>query len=400
LRERSGKKDNPVREHPDTQKKISEFKSELNHSGVSAKSRASLEIRVENVKKRMEEIDGLLRKKKKRKVVELADALVDYIYSNFTLGEKTDEVMEVESRCLNILEEWDDFLKRFYKRLVIICGAAVILIGIALLYSWSNRDYYRYGSVFEIIDERDFGALRAFLRKNPVYINIKNSEGKTPLDYAIEKGDKVIVKILIRECTDIDARDSEKGETLLHRASLRGDENVVFLLLDKGANVNVKNNMGEYPLHFAVSLKSSMIATTLISAGADVNAVSLDGITPLHIAAEKSDKNMIIYLVSRGARVNVKNKHMRTPLHVATINGNKGAVEALIENKIDIDAKDEMGETALHKSAKYGRPEIAEILIKNGAYINSINNKGQIPLRIAVLKNHSKVARVLRKAER
>ncbi|MCD4783590.1 MAG: ankyrin repeat domain-containing protein [Candidatus Eremiobacteraeota bacterium] len=406
MRDRTEGRNNPDKNKFDSGEIIAGIKSEAKQSGVTSRSRVSLKSRIEKVKKRAEEIDKFVRDKKSRKAAELADALIDYIYANFSGGEKTEDVWQAENQSLKILKEWDEFVTKFNRRLITICLVSVILIGFALVYSWANRDVHKGGSVFKMIDEKDFSALKSFLRRNPVFINIRNKTGQTPLDYAVEKkenkedNDNKVIQTLIRNCTDIDARDSEKGETLLHRAAQQGHEEVISLLLDRGANVNIKNNMGEIPLHHAVSLNSSKIAILLILNGADVRAVSIDGVTPLHIAAENSNENMVTYLISRKVRVNEKDKHSCTPLHIAAMHGNAGAVEVLVKNGADINAKDDMGETPLHKSAKSGNSEVVEVLMKNGAYVNSIDNKGQTPLRIAVLQNHKKVAQILRKSEK
>ena len=65
-------------------------------------------------------------------------------------------------------------------------------------------------------------------------------------------------------------------------ACQNGHEAIVSLLLEKGADVNAKNNDGWTPLHWASENGHEAIVSLLLEKGADVNAKDNDGETPLH----------------------------------------------------------------------------------------------------------------------
>lgn len=70
----------------------------------------------------------------------------------------------------------------------------------------------------------------------------------------------------------------------LHRAAQKGRTDLARLLLDHGANVNIKGGGIEItPLHWAAGHVE--VAKLLITNGADVNAKDKYGATPLHYAA-------------------------------------------------------------------------------------------------------------------
>jgi len=89
--------------------------------------------------------------------------------------------------------------------------------------------------------------------------------------------------LLEQDAALISARDSD-GSTPLHCATWKGHQNVVEVLLDLGADVNLHNNndhWGTTPLHAAAHANQRAIAELLIAHGANVHAKNLNGRTPL-----------------------------------------------------------------------------------------------------------------------
>ena len=73
------------------------------------------------------------------------------------------------------------------------------------------------------------------------------------------------------------------------------------MLIDKGVAVNVKNNMGNTPLHWAAVHNSCETAKALISGGADVNMENKQGITPLEVAEAKGYSSLTQIFQQEGA---------------------------------------------------------------------------------------------------
>ena len=96
---------------------------------------------------------------------------------------------------------------------------------------------------------------------------------------------------------DVNAKDADtgwdidEGLTPLHFAAGRGHEEIVELLITKGASVNVRDDDGWTPLHFTSDYVHKEIAELLIDKGADVNAKANDGLTALDVATHPGNPN-------------------------------------------------------------------------------------------------------------
>ena len=82
--------------------------------------------------------------------------------------------------------------------------------------------------------------------------------------------------------SDVNARDPDSGRTPLHFAVENSDCEVVEQLLERGADVNVREKTGNTPLHFAAIGNASEVAELLLYRGADVKVQDIVGNTPLH----------------------------------------------------------------------------------------------------------------------
>ncbi len=65
-----------------------------------------------------------------------------------------------------------------------------------------------------------------------------------------------------------------------------------MLLIEKGADINARNNEGRTPLLYATVTNNTELSRLLIEKGADIHAKDNDGYTPLQIA--NGNKNMEI----------------------------------------------------------------------------------------------------------
>ena len=105
-------------------------------------------------------------------------------------------------------------------------------------------------------------------------------------------GDIHGVKWHLEQGADVNA--PYKNTTLLLEAVSYDHKEIVELLIDKGAELNIKDDDGVTPLHEAVrSISHKDIIELLITNGADINAKTKRGSTPLDWAQEANEDDSL-----------------------------------------------------------------------------------------------------------
>ena len=110
-------------------------------------------------------------------------------------------------------------------------------------------------------------------------------------------GDENMVREIIAAGTDKDVRDS-LGCTALHAAMYQNNLVVIKLLLDNGFDLNAKDTKHGYtPLHTAVVANNAAAARLLIQYGADKGIRDMDRLTPLDKARRMDKQDMVRILI-------------------------------------------------------------------------------------------------------
>ncbi|NNM58500.1 MAG: ankyrin repeat domain-containing protein [Legionellales bacterium] len=110
---------------------------------------------------------------------------------------------------------------------------------------------------------------------------------------------------------------NENGQSPLHFAIGYNKLDIAKYLIDKGANVNLQNILGDTPLCLAIVDEKPDIAKYLIEKGANINLQNNNGLTPLHLAIQFELLEIVECLIGKGANSNIKNVKGETPLDFA-----------------------------------------------------------------------------------
>lgn len=153
---------------------------------------------------------------------------------------------------------------------------------------------------------------------------------KSPFFDAVKSGDLDRVRELLVDNSSLIASENFFGDTALHIAVTSGNNDMIKVLLEAGADVNTKGASGVTPLHLASFYGNEKIAETLLSAGADVNAAGYrHNDTPLHVAALHGHVKVIYLLLIHGADRALENSLHQTPLQVAEENKQNDVINLL-----------------------------------------------------------------------
>jgi ankyrin repeat protein/beta-lactamase regulating signal transducer with metallopeptidase domain len=202
-------------------------------------------------------------------------------------------------------------------------------------------------------------------------------------------GDIEQVKSLIAKNANVNLMDNN-GQTPLHYAAGAGHRHIVEFLITRGADVNAMDKNGETPLYYAGDAGWKNVAELLIAQGADVNARNPGGETPLHSAAWGGREDVAKLLIAKGADVMIKDQWDYVPLHAAAETGLVEVAELLIAKGNDPDAKDKWTRSPMSYAIKNGQTRMVEVLIDNGADVNFKDKWGYSPLHWAVWSKDSK----------
>ncbi|KAJ8386825.1 hypothetical protein AAFF_G00166200 [Aldrovandia affinis] len=233
-------------------------------------------------------------------------------------------------------------------------------------------------------------------------INRHAKNGWSPLLLAAERGHTEVVRILLQNHARVDVFD-EHGKAALHLAAERGHEEIADVLLARKAFVNAKTKLGMTPLHLAAQGGSAGLVRMLVEAhAASIDALSLSKQTPLHLAAISGQLDVCSSLLNMGADISAPDIHGQTPLHLAAENDHSEVVKLFLKHRPELATLANMeGATCAHIAASKGSVAVIKELLKfNKGGMTSAHNKTNIscPLHLAAAGGHTEVVNVLLEA--
>jgi ankyrin repeat protein len=276
-----------------------------------------------------------------------------------------------------------------------LAAAALLAVGI-------QAPVWAAGTLIEAAKANDSaGALE--LIKNKADVNAAESDGTTPLHYAVYHDDIVLVESLLKGGAKPSVAN-KYGSTPLLEAAVRGDPIVIEKLLKAGADTNQGNADGQTALLIVSRTSNVAVAKLLVSHGANVNVTEhWHDQTPLMWAAAEKQPAMVKFLLDRGAKADARSRlnhwtrmvtaepraQMRdvggfTALLYAAREGCLECVKALLAAHADLNLPDPDGVTPLIMAVTNFHFDIGAYLVAKKANVNSWDWWGRTPLWAAV----------------
>jgi ankyrin repeat protein len=223
-------------------------------------------------------------------------------------------------------------------------------------------------------------------------VNAKDQRGWSALLWAMRAGHQNVVKVLLDRGAENNPEILIPFDEQLMEAVDRGDPIPVKTLLDKGTG----GDLGTF-LARAAARDKPEIVQILLEKGADANVKDMCGFTLLMRAAEMGHPEIVKVLLDKGAQVNIKNLYGQTALMWAASKGKPEAVKALLDAGADLNARDPDGETPLMWAAhREGGAAKAKLLIDKGADVNAKDKFGWTALTHGACHGHSDIVKLLK----
>ena len=222
-------------------------------------------------------------------------------------------------------------------------------------------------------------------------VNSRDDNSWTPCHTASWNGHLDIVRLLLEH---VDAQTAVLS-SLLAMASWNGMLEVSRFLIDRGADVNSRNDTGWTSLHLASLYGHLDAARLLLDHGADVNAQKADLWTPLHLASYNGHLSVADLLIQRGADTDRRSEDQETPLDGASRNGKLETARLLVKCGSNANLQDSNGWAPLHRAAQNGHLDLVGLLLEFGADYNIRSSDGKTALDLACDNGKARVARFL-----
>jgi len=243
---------------------------------------------------------------------------------------------------------------------------------------------------------------------------------------AASRGDLAAVRGLLVEGVDVDATD-RLGRSALHKAALAGHESVVSLLLDAGADLNLRD--ADYPSHpddvhippiprtplvYAIEGKHLHLVRLCLERGATTATSNEYQVGALHEAALLGCCETVQCLLDQNADPNAaasvnpdllnrichhRGWHFHMPLYFAAVANHLAVLNLLVRHGADVDGTptDEAphGVTALHDACSSGHVDVVRALLDYGADPERECSHRARPLHYAALNGSPEIVKML-----
>ncbi|XP_048243898.1 uncharacterized protein LOC124124931 [Haliotis rufescens] len=167
-----------------------------------------------------------------------------------------------------------------------------------------------------------------------------------------------------------DVEFSIDGKTLLIMAAKSEQSEVFNFLIQKGADISVRDWTGNTCLHYACESGSMALTRKVVEMHPVLlNSMSFVGLTPAMLCAKAGHLLILKFLKQKGADLTLTDCKFSDCLHLASENGNLSTVRFLISLKMfHVNKKGTyLMQTSAMKAAKGGHYDVYHLLVSEGA---------------------------------
>lgn len=248
-------------------------------------------------------------------------------------------------------------------------------------------------------------------------LNEADDKDDLPLDLALRTKQESIAKNLVKNRVDINKTD-KAGQSLLHKAVMRGDVYSALFLVENNISVNLQSLTDKRTVLMTLASQAIanqtddgnnmlLVANKILKSNTiDVNIQDADGNTCLHIAINAKNTQLfkeILFNARSRPDLNIKNTKDHTVLWLALIQSEKendfaepdSFPNLLMAKGCEINTSFANSDSMLHLCAKNRLEKAAMFLVSKGAEINQLNEECETVLHLACENGMRDLCRVL-----
>ena len=301
---------------------------------------------------------------------------------------------------LTAIESQDDTKEAFAKYMLWLARTGTpdemlqfLKLNISVDTIYTQKDYAR-SLLLAALDYENIPMAR-FLLKHGANPNLSAAES-SPLAAAVSTGNITAVKMLLDAGAKTDLRDGNTTPLMVVAFSKNYDPEMVATLLNAGADVNAKNNLGATALIHAVIAGNDEMIKTLVAAGAKTDVIDNDNFDLLSLAVQEGHANLCRQFLNSSSDIERK---LTVSTYVLALHADKiGKIEEFtlfIKEKYNNSIPNDILDfTPLHLAVFFGHKECVRLLLDAGA---SPNPDGSVitPMELAKLNNDPDIISML-----
>lgn len=214
------------------------------------------------------------------------------------------------------------------------------------------------------LERKDFKNLKNLINSGNININETDSYGYTALMYISDREDFYdyeldFVELLLEKGANPNIKHKNKNghmSTALSLAISNGHTNEIELLLKYGADANFQDGFGNTLLSLHLYIKSRWISILrLLAQYSDPNIQNKKGVTALMLACNPDYFEVLEILVTRNANLDLQKRNGNTALMIASKYANDKAIKLLINHGANVHIVNNYGETAYDIALQFPR---------------------------------------------
>eukprot|EP00092_Neocalanus_flemingeri_P106282 GFUD01136358.1.p1 GENE.GFUD01136358.1~~GFUD01136358.1.p1 ORF type:complete len:440 (-),score=128.58 GFUD01136358.1:156-1475(-) len=234
----------------------------------------------------------------------------------------------------------------------------------------------------------DVDGVQQVLDSGRVHLDSKDQDGTTPLMLAARSGRVKVVSLLLEEGADPNIRKIT-GVTAIFLASVGGYLDILTKLVEGGADPDPQSQEGGTPLMAAAQAGHLDVVEKLLLSGASHKSCMWDGANALFLAAQNGHTKIVMHLLTiPGVQVNQQRRDGATPLWIAAQMGHEDCVRLLLRGGADVDLTRTDGATPLFKACHKGHEEVVKEILRHKPRLDTLQN-GSTCLHAAALSGHA-----------